>query len=272
MRAPAVHSPAAELARRSARPEPQAKAAAAGIVDRRPQTVAQRQLAEFVQHSPRVAAQAKRKADLFTLPVRRAGAASPGSEHLIPHGLEADRTIQGKANPGVAKPTFRGSPQDRPGIPVPLKEGIESSGSPRFGRPKAYAFDVVQRVKGKKNSQGAAAAAASSTPELFQKLKALAEALNMKAVVKESGCFLWMRDSAADEVHLDSDHLHLFYKGGALSGLATFVEPGVSKKIHEEIDFASPSQKIPENLREAIGMLNDVVKGDYDNMMPEAAE
>ncbi len=126
MRATAIRSPAP--AGRSPAPEPQATPKQAGILNRRPQAVAQRKLAEFIHRSPRVVAQAKREADLLALPAQRTAAPGNQPTHRIPHGPEEDETLQLKTDAGATAPVpaqLKSNP-NRTGMPDRLKAGIES--------------------------------------------------------------------------------------------------------------------------------------------------
>lgn len=96
MRAPATRSPAPQPAGRSPAPKPQVKPNQAGIVNLRPEAVAQRKLAEFIRTSPRIVAQAKREAALREEPAQCVETSV--SRHL-PHaedqaGMEDDESLQ----------------------------------------------------------------------------------------------------------------------------------------------------------------------------------
>jgi len=136
MRSPPIPLPVAECAHQAAVPEPAeplAKVVRHGIENRRPEAVAQRKLAAFVQNSPRVVAQARREAALRGEPVQRTG---PQEEELLQGklapvqrtGPEEEELLQGKFAPvqrAEPKPDREPS-ENKTGLPDNLKSGIES--------------------------------------------------------------------------------------------------------------------------------------------------
>lgn len=120
MRESAVRTPIPKDADRSSAPEPHSHQGASDLIDRRPLAGAQRDLAQFILASPRVAATAEREARLFGAAAQRV---ETGRPHPLPHaGDQADyEETESLQLETTSKPSG-----DETGMPDSLKAGIEA--------------------------------------------------------------------------------------------------------------------------------------------------